>query len=265
MSLLEAVQGLADSALGWAGLSAAQKTLCVYGLLMAVLLLPTYALSWIDLRTLRDVGIWAKPMKFMAGTALFALTTVWLTLLVPGKVGQSQSFQWIAALIIVTSLFEVVYITYQAARGEGSHYNTTDPVRAMMFGLMALAAVGLVASQAWLAWVIWKALGTAVLTPTSWAVILGLALTFVLSTVSGFMLGAKQPPAGVGWPVVGWHTWQDLRPAHFLAVHAQQFIPLAGLLAERVAGQAAVPGVIAFTFSYLAAWVALSVMGMSSG
>lgn len=180
---------------------------------MAVLLLPTYALSWIDVRTLRDVGIWAKPMKFMAGTALFALTTVWLTLLVPGKVGQSQSFQWIAALIIVTSLFEVVYITYQAARGEGSHYNTTDPVRAMMFGLMALAAVGLVASQAWLAWVIWKALGTAVLTPTTWAVILGLALTFVLSTVSGFMLGAKQPPAGVGWPVVGWHTWQDLRPA----------------------------------------------------
>ncbi|PUE41675.1 hypothetical protein [Limnohabitans sp. Bal53] len=263
MSFLEAVQGLADSTLGWAGLSAAQKILCVYGLLMAALLLPTYVLSWFDLRVLREVGIWAKPMKFMAGTALFALTTVWLTLLVPGKVGQGQSFQWIAALIIVTSLFEVLYITYQAARGEGSHYNTTDAVRAVMFGLMALAAVGLVASQAWLAWVIWTEVGETVLTPTTWAVLLGLALTFVLSTVSGFMLGGKQPPAGVGWPVVGWHTWQDLRPAHFLAVHAQQFIPLAGLLAERLLGQAAVPGVIAFTLSYLAAWGALSVMGMS--
>jgi hypothetical protein len=48
-----------------------------------------------------------------------------------------------------------------------------------------------------------------------------------------------------------------------LAVHAQQFIPLAGLLAERLMGQAAIPGVIAFTLSYLAAWVALSVMGMT--
>ena len=67
----------------------------------------------------------------------------------------------------------------------------------------------------------------------------------------------------MGWPVVGWHTWQDLRPAHFLAVHAQQFIPLAGLLAERLMGQAAIPGVIAFTLIYLAAWVALSVMGMA--
>lgn len=265
MSILYTAQSVSAASFEWTGLSMAQKTLCVYGLLMAAVLLPTYALSWIDQRTLRDVGIWAKPMKFMTGTALFALTTVWLTLLVPGKVGQDQSFQWIAALIIVTSLFEVVYITYQAAKGEASHYNTTSPVRAMMFGLMAVAAVGLVASQAWLAWVIWKALGAAVLTPTTWAVLLGLALTFVLSTLSGFMLGGKQPPAGVGWPVVGWHNWQDLRPAHFLAVHAQQFIPLAGLLAERVGGQAAVPGVIAFTLSYLAAWVALSVMGMSSG
>ncbi len=263
MTFVKALQRLADLALGWTRLSAAQKTLCVYGLVMATLMLPTYALSWFDLRTLREVGIWAKPMKLMAGTALFALTTVLLSTLVPGQLGRDPSFPWIAALIIVTSLFEVVYITYQAAKGEGSHYNTMDPLRAMMFGLMALAAVGLVASQAWLAWVIWKALGSAVLTPTTLAVLLGLALTFVLSTVSGFMLGGRQPPAGVGWPVEGWHTWQDLRPAHFLAVHVQQFIPLTGLLAERLMGQAAIPGVIAFTLSYLAAWVALSVMGMA--
>lgn len=262
MSSLPFAESPGGSLLIWSGLSTAQKILCAYALLMAMALLPTFALSWVDLRTLREVGIWAKPMKFMAGTALFALTTVGLTLLVPGHVGQGQSFQWIAALIIVTSLFEVVYITYQASLGEGSHYNTTDPVRAILFGLMAVAAVGLVASQAWLAWVIWKALGTAVLTPTVAAVLLGLTLTFVLSTVSGFMLGGRQPPAGVGWPVVGWHTWQDLRPAHFLAVHAQQFIPVVGILAERVAGQAAMPMVLAFTSAYIAAWFALSWMGM---
>jgi len=264
MSLLSFTDGLGGAASGWSGLSTAQKILCAYGVLMALFLLPTLVLSWVDVRTLREVGIWAKPMKFMAGTALFALTTVWLTTLVPGEVGHEQSFQWIAALIIVTSLFEVVYISYQASLGEGSHYNTTDPVRSILFGLMAVAAVGLVASQAWLAWVIWKALGTAVLTPTVLAVLLGLALTFVLSTVSGFMLGAKQPPAGVGWPVVGWRTWQDLRPAHFLAVHAQQFIPLAGILAERLAGQAAMPAVLTFTCTYIAAWFVLSWMGIAA-
>ena len=261
MSLLSFTDSLGGAASGWSGLSTAQKILCGYGLLMALMLAPTLALSWVDVRTRREVGIWAKPMKFMAGTALFALTTVWLTMLVPGHVGQGPSFRWIVALIIVTSLFEVVYITYQASLGQGSHYNTTDPVRAILFGLMAVAAVGLVASQAWLASLIWKSLGASVLTPTLLAVLLGLTLTFVLSTVSGFMLGAKQPPAGVGWPVVGWHTWQDLRPAHFLAVHAQQFIPLAGILAERVAGQAAMPVVKAFAGIYIAAWLGLSWMG----
>jgi hypothetical protein len=264
MSLLSFSDSLGGAVSGWSGLSTPQKILCVYGVLMALVLLPTLALSWVDERTLREVGIWAKPMKFMAGTALFALTTVWLTTLVPGEVGRDQSFQWIAALIIVTSLFEVVYISYQASLGEGSHYNTTDPVRAILFGLMAVAAVGLVASQAWLAWVIWKALGAAVLTPTLWVVLCGLVLTFVLSTVSGFMLGGRQAPAGVGLPVVGWHAWQDLRPAHFLAVHAQQFIPLAGILAERVAGQAAMPVVQAFVSIYIAAWLGLSWMGMAA-
>ena len=262
MSLTSITESLAGSGLGWPGLSTAQKTLCGYGVMMALALLPTLALSLVDERTLRDVGIWAKPMKFMAGTALFALTTVWLSTLVPGNVGHDRSFQWVTGLIIVTSLFEVVYITYQASLGTGSHYNTTDPVRAFLFGLMAVAAVGLVASQAWLAWVIWRALGTSVLTPTLLAVLLGLTLTFVLSTVSGFMLGGRQPPAGVGLPVVGWHAWQDLRPAHFLAVHAQQFIPLAGIFAERLAGQAAMPAVLIFTSTYIAAWFTLSWMGM---
>jgi hypothetical protein len=264
MSFLSFAESHDGSVRGWSGLSTAQKILCAYGALMALVLLPTLALSWVDERTLREVGIWAKPMKFMAGTALFAWTTVWLTMLVPGKVGQGQSFQWITGLIIVTSLFEVVYISHQAAMGEGSHYNTSDPVRAILFGLMAVAAVGLVASQAWLARVIWRALGAAALTPTLMAVLLGLTLTFVLSTVSGFMLGGRQAPAGVGLPVVGWHAWQDLRPAHFLAVHAQQFIPLAGILAERVAGQAAMPVVQAFVSIYIAAWLGLSWMGMAA-
>lgn len=63
--------------------------------------------------------------------------------------------------------------------------------------------------------------------------------------------------------VVGWHAWRDLRPAHFLAVHAQQFVPLAGLLAERWGGAAALPGFLGFVGLYLAAWVGLSWMGLA--
>ncbi len=261
--------------------STAQKCLCLYAAVMALLLIVVFAVSLVDERTLREVGIWAKPMKFLAGTALFAATTVVLSRLVSPQVGHGRAFQGITALVIVTSFFEVAYISFQAALGEGSHYNTRDTWHAMLFGLMAVAAVGLVASQAWLAWEIWQVKMTDPLTPLTLAVLLGLVMTFVLSTVSGFMLGGQQPMAGVGVPVLGWHAAQDLRPAHFLAVHAQQLIPLVGWWVQRMAqhrrggwggptnnsiggrwdGRAAIAVVLFFSAVYLAVWIGLSVMG----
>jgi len=90
------------------------------------------------------------------------------------------------------------------------------------------------------------------------SVVLGLLLTFVLSTISGFLLGGNQPPAGVGLPIVGWHLYRDIRPSHFLGVHAQQFIPLLGLLAERFGGRFDIFGVIAGTTVYVATWIFLT-------
>jgi hypothetical protein len=165
-------------------------------------------------------------------------------------------------LLIVTSLFEVVYITYQAAHGAASHYNTSDPVHALLFGLMAIAAVGLTASQAWLAWEIWKVRGTSDMPVITLSVVIGLTLTFVLATVSGFLLGGNQPPAGQGLPVVGWHLYKDIRPSHFLGVHAQQFIPLLGLFAERLLGAYATQGVCFGAAVYVAAWALLTWTGL---
>ncbi len=62
---------------GWWGfdgsvLSGASRVLVVYGALMWLACGLTFIYSWTDDRTLRDVGVWVKPMKFMAATALFA-------------------------------------------------------------------------------------------------------------------------------------------------------------------------------------------------
>jgi hypothetical protein len=219
----------------WDGtpLSWASTCLMVYGSLMWLACGITYLLSLNDGRTLREVGIWVKPMKFMAATALFAWTTVWVTQLANPAIMQKPAYMGICILLVVTSFFEVAYITYQAAQGSASHYNTSDPWHAMLFGLMAIAAVGLTASQGWLAWEIWKAQGTAPLSATAWGVITGLTLTFVLSTISGFLLGGNQPPAGPGLPLVGWHLHKDIRPSHFLGVHAQQLIPLWGIFVDQ--------------------------------
>ena len=240
--------------LQWQSLSWASKFLVVYALIMLACLLLTYAWSLNDHRLIREVGIWVKPMKFMASTALFALTTVWVLKVAHSSVDQTEVVGWIVALLVATSLFEVVYITYQASQGSGSHYNVSDPFHAFMFGVMAIAAVGLTASQAWLAWEIWKEQKSADIPVETLGVIIGLVLTFVLSTVSGFMLGGNQPPAGQGTPIVGWHLYKDIRPAHFLGVHAQQFIPILGLLAAKFMGSFAQTGLIAGSLLYVALW-----------
>ncbi|MDZ7814103.1 MAG: hypothetical protein U5L74_13820 [Ideonella sp.] len=212
------------------GLLLKQPLLTRYALFMLLLALPTTGLLWVDERAYREVAIWAKPLKFMWSTALFAATTAWCVGLLPNAVRDGSSVRALAWAVVLTSAFEVAYISLQAAWGQGSHHNVATPLHAVMFGLMALAAVGLTATQAVLAWMLLRhcgfGSGTLVL-----AAMLGLTLTFVLATVSGFILGAQQPPAGMGLPLVGWHWGQaDARPAHFLGVHAQQLFPWLGWL-----------------------------------
>ena len=240
--------------LQWQSLSWASKFLVVYALIMLATLLLTYAWSLNDHRFIREVGIWVKPMKFMASTALFALTTVWVLKVAHSSVDQTEVFGWIVALLVATSLFEVVYITYQAAQGSGSHYNVSDPFHAFMFSVMAIAAVGLTASQVWLAWEIWKEQKNADIPIETLGVIIGLVMTFVLSTISGFMLGGNQPPAGQGTPIVGWHLYKDIRPAHFLGVHAQQLIPIWGLIAAKFMGSFGHIGLLAGSMLYVVLW-----------
>lgn len=232
-------------------LSGPRLWLLTFAALMLLCMLPAWACASRDSRRLRDVGVWVKPLKFMAALSLFSFTTALLMLWADAN---DASLRQIALLLIATATFEVSYITLQASRAEDSHYNISSPVLMAMNALMALGAIGLTASQAWLALVIIRHDPQWLTSLPTLGVVSGLMLTFALSTVSGFMLGGKRAPRGMGLPIIGWHRRADLRPAHFLGVHAQQFIPLFGLAAACLSqGGAAL--FAALTLAYLAAWV----------
>jgi hypothetical protein len=212
---------------------ARQPLLAAFAGLMLALMLPTVLLLALDDRTWREVAIWAKPLKFMASTALFAVTTAWFVGLLPEPLRRSPAVRGLAWTVVLTATFEVGYISLQAALGAGSHHNVGDRLHATLFMLMAAAAVMLTATQVVLAWLIARHSATRE-SVFARAVVLGLVSTFVLAILSGFLLGGQQPPAGVGLPGVGWHIGgPDARPAHFLGVHAQQFLPMAGWALQR--------------------------------
>ena len=239
-----------------------QSVLTIFAAAMLALALPAAVLIILDDRTWREVAIWAKPLKFMLSTAAFAATTAWFVGLLPKNLQASPLVHRLAWVVVITSIFEVGYISLQAVLGQGSHHNTGDPLHAALFGLMAIAAVGLTATQAVLTGLIWRH-SLERDSVFERAVIVGLILTFALATASGFMLGGQQPPAGTGLPLLGWRIGQaDARPAHFLGVHAHQLIPLAGWLLQRNRVSHAGLWLSAFTVTYLLGWTLLTLWAL---
>ncbi len=239
----------------WRELVARQQTLAWFGLALWLAMLPTLLAWGLDERTLREANVWTKPLKFMASVGLFSLTTAWFVGLLAPKRRDTALVRVVVVVIIATGLFEVAYITWQAAWAQASHYNASTVLHQVMYALMGLGALLLTATQPLLAWQIWRDGRSQV--PSVWreAVLIGLVATFVLGAGVGGLLGGLQPPDGAGLPVVGWHiSGGDLRPAHFLGIHAQQFIPLVGALLAGAVLRHARLGLWLFVGAYTVLW-----------
>jgi len=137
-------------------------------------------------------------------------------------------------LPVACALFEVGYITLQAARGEASHFNTSSSFYGAMYSLMGVGAVLLVLICLWMGTSILRSRGTA----DVWVLSVGIGLigTFVfgggfggyLGNATAHWVGGAATDAG-GLPVVHWsRTGGDLRVAHFFGIHAMQIIPAIG-------------------------------------
>jgi hypothetical protein len=161
----------------------------------------------------------------------------------------------IAAVLIASATFELGWITWQASHGVGSHFNTSTPLDAAMFALMGLFAIILVGTTLPLAWEIGRRPAPGLDRDFAAAVVIGLLLTFFLGGGMGGYMSANGShsvgPVGGHVPVLGWNrSGGDLRPAHFLGIHAQQIVPIFAasivVLPERLRRPALVSGIAAF-------------------
>lgn len=236
-----------------------QNTLALLGLALAAALVPAGILSLTDVRMLDGVNVWIKPMKFMASLSLFALTMAWFI----GYVEHDHRKRWpvrtIVAMITVATLFEIIYITLQAALGKASHFNTGDPLHAAMYSIMGLGAVSLTATTLVLAVVVTRHGDAELSKAFKLSLVLGLVLTFLLGTASGAFMSAQAGhfagglKAADGLPMLGWSTvGGDWRVAHFFGMHAQQFVPAFGTIAAWAGGRRGTAAVVLFCAGYTA-------------
>ena len=239
-----------------------QRELTLLALILLTAMIPTAVAYGLDPRELRGVNVWIKSLKFMAAIALFSFSTAWFIGLLPVAKRHTPAIRFIVTSLVGASLLEIIYIVVQAAQGQASHYNFSDLRHLLLYMAMGLGALLMCATQAVLALQISR-YGREDIDP-AWrmAVVRGLWLTLLLGAGVGILLSRFQPPDGGGLPLTGWHGSQDLRPAHFLGMHAQQFLPFVGfLLVGRPASDARRVlniGVIV----YVALWLGLVWMGM---
>lgn len=247
-----------------AELLARERRLAIYGIVLLALLLPMLVAWGLDERTVRSDNVWIKPMKFSFSIALLAFTTAWFAGHLPAARRSSRAMDWIVWLLIGAGTFELSYISLQSALGQASHYNVGDLLHGVMYTLMGLGALVLTATQPMLAWQLYRHPDTGRPAAYRQSILLGLALTFVFGAGIGGLLSNLQPPSGGATvPLFGWALGGgDLRPAHFVGIHAEQALPLVGLAAVSLGARRAKAVVWLATVAYTALFAALVLWGL---
>ncbi|GII93414.1 hypothetical protein Ssi02_36450 [Sinosporangium siamense] len=94
--------------------------------LMFTLTLLSAVALFVDDRLLMGESVWVKPMKFGFAMGVYGLTLAWLL----SKLSKGRRFGWwLGTVFAVAGLLDVGAVTYAAAHGTFSHFNTNaEPV-----------------------------------------------------------------------------------------------------------------------------------------
>lgn len=203
----------------------------VFFLLFAII----YAGTFIDARLFNGVSVWEKPAKFFLSLSLHMATLAWGLALVPATSRQTPVIHWTSIVVLAAAIGEMVYITFRAARGEASHFNTGTTIAWLLYAAMGLGAVTISAATGYIGWRILKeapASGLAFATGLGFILAGLLAVLFggYMSSQDGHWVGGNLSDA-TGLPFFHWSTTGgDLRVAHFFGLHIMQALPVLGFL-----------------------------------
>jgi hypothetical protein len=204
-----------------------------------------------ETRLYQDALVWIKPFKFALSFAVLFATLAWAVEKMSAPAQSARTLRWVVAILAAAFWFEMIYITLQAAQGIGSHYNTGDLYHGVMYSIMGVGAVSLVVGTGVIGWAMLRDAGAKVHEDLRFGIGVGFILSTVLTLITAATLSSMPghfvgiPPAEAATiPFFGWSAAVgDLRPSHFLALHAMQAIPLlAWAVAGRVSARAWIIG-----------------------
>jgi hypothetical protein len=204
------------------------KALFYFGLASVLSALVCLVLMVVTTTQVLGISAWIKPFKFFLSSAIFAFTMGWIMFYLEEK-SKVLIYSWV---VIIVLAFETIYIAYQAATGQLSHFNISSAFTGMMFSLMGIAITIMTLWTAYIGYLFFIKTLPGLPGAYIWGIRLGI-LFFVLFAFEGGFMAARlshtvgAADGGAGIPVINWSTkYGDLRVAHFFGMHSLQVIPL---------------------------------------
>ena len=203
------------------------EQLFYFGLICLGLALIFLRLTKLTTTQVHSVNAWYKPFKFAFSVFLFSWAMGWYCYYLSNF--NIKPFNW---AIIILFGFEVLYIAFQAAKGQLSHFNVSTPLYSMLYTLMGLAAALVTIYAAYVGLLFFTQSFPNLPDYYVWAIRLGI-LIFVVFSFEGFLMGSQMNHSvgalndNSNWFIIGWSkTVGDLRVSHFIGMHALQVLPL---------------------------------------
>lgn len=205
------------------------------------LLMCLAAAAALETRLLDGANVWLKPAKFALSFVVLYATLVWVVERLSPRVQARRLLRYTLMAMVLATWTEMAYIAGRAGLGQASHFAVATPLQALMYTLMGVGAVTLVVGIAVVGWLAGNdvdgRLSPAMREGVRWGFGLSSVLTLLtagyLSSNGGHFVGVPTPGAAV-IPGLGWSAEVgDLRPAHFLALHAMQAVPMVAWMRDR--------------------------------
>ncbi len=197
-----------------------------------------------------NVNAWYKPFKFATSTMLYAWAMAWFIGYLPDFDARTFNF-----IIIITLGFEIIYIAWQASRGQLSHFNVSTSFYSFMYSMMALAATIATLATAYIGILFLINNFPELPVHYVWSIRLGI-FVFVIFAFEGFVMGSRMThtiggaDGGVGIPTLNWSTkFGDPRIAHFIGMHALQVLPILSFYLFRNIQLTIIVGVLYFSLA----------------
>jgi hypothetical protein len=202
------------------------ESLFYFGLICLGIAILFFILTKLTTVQISGVNAWYKPFKFSISIFLFAWAMGWYCYYLHEFNIRPFNF----AIIILLG-FEILYITFQASKGQLSHFNVSTPVYSALYSMMGIAAAIVTIYTAYVGFLFFSQSFPDLPSYYVWAIRMGIVI-FVIFSFEGFLMGSRMNHSvgalndNSNWFIVGWSkTAGDLRVSHFIGMHALQVLP----------------------------------------